>query len=60
MVHAFAEDQQCLTELRIFDLDGHILHEQFIDGKIQSLAVTSEGEVFSTKQMQGEDSIISK
>ncbi|VDD94808.1 unnamed protein product [Enterobius vermicularis] len=60
VVHAFAEDQQCLTELRIFDLDGHILHEQFIDGKIQSLAVTSEGEVFSTKQMQGEDSIISK
>ena len=33
-------------------------HEQFIDGRIQGLTVSSEGEIFLTKQMQGDDSII--
>lgn len=60
IVHAFAEDQPRLTELRVFDLFGNMLHEQFIDGRVQSLAVSSKGDVFLTKQMQGEDSTIFK
>lgn len=50
IIHAQCEDQADLTEFRILDLDGKIQHEQFIDGKIQSLAVASNGDVFLTKQ----------
>jgi hypothetical protein len=31
---------------------GNIEHESFIEGKIQSLAVTKQGDLFMTKQMK--------
>jgi hypothetical protein len=33
-------------------------HEHFVDGKIQSLAVTADGDLFMTKQPVGDESII--
>jgi hypothetical protein len=50
VIHAQCEDMADLTEFRILDLEGNIEHEQFIDGKIQSLAISSNGEIFLTKQ----------
>lgn len=58
IIYAFAEDQSGMTELRIFNLDGEMTHEQFIDGRVLSLAVSEDGDMFLTKQIQGEDSII--
>uniref|UniRef100_A0AC34EZT8 Uncharacterized protein n=1 Tax=Panagrolaimus sp. ES5 TaxID=591445 RepID=A0AC34EZT8_9BILA len=50
VIHAQCEDVADITEFRILDLEGNIEHEQFIDGKIQSLAVSSNGAIFLTKQ----------
>ncbi|KAI1719478.1 putative 36.0 kDa protein C45G9.5 in chromosome III [Ditylenchus destructor] len=56
IIHVFTEDKAALTQFRILDLNGKIEHEQFIDGKIQSLAVNAEGDIFMTKQpMAGQD-----
>ncbi|KHN74471.1 Uncharacterized protein C45G9.5 [Toxocara canis] len=60
IIHAYAEEQSGTTELRIFDLSGNMLHEQFIDGKVFSLAISEEGDLYMTKQPFGEDSIIYK
>ncbi|VDN54474.1 unnamed protein product, partial [Dracunculus medinensis] len=58
IIFAFADDKAALTELRILNLSGEILSEQFIDGKVQSLTISNNGKFFITKQLQGEDSII--
>lgn len=50
VVYVMTEDKAALTEFRILDLDGDIKHEQFIDGKIQSLAINTNGDIFMTKQ----------
>jgi hypothetical protein len=50
IIHVQTDDKAELTEFRVLDLDGQINHEQFIDGKIQSLAVNDNGEFFMTKQ----------
>lgn len=50
IIHVQTDDKAALTEFRVLDLNGEIEHEQFIDGKIQSLAVNSDGEFFMTKQ----------
>lgn len=39
-------------------MDGEMISEQFIDGKIQSLSVNDSGEMFLTKRVKGEDSIV--
>jgi hypothetical protein len=60
IVYVIAEDKS--TEFRILDLDGNIEHEQFLDGRIQSLAINSDGDIFITKQpnVGDEESIIYK
>ncbi|MFH4976628.1 hypothetical protein AB6A40_003337 [Gnathostoma spinigerum] len=58
IIYAFAEDKLGLTEFRIFNLNGDMEHEQFIDGKVVSLDISENGDIFMTKQPQGEDSII--
>ena len=57
IVHAQTEDKEAVIEFRIYSLDGNLEHEQFIDGKIQGLAINPEtGDIFMTKQPQvGED-----
>ncbi|VDK57806.1 unnamed protein product [Gongylonema pulchrum] len=61
IISAFAEEYSALTQLKIMDLSGQVISEQFIDGKIQSLAVSDSGELFLTKRLQGdEDSVIFK
>jgi hypothetical protein len=62
IIHVQADDKGQLTEFRVLDLDGNIEHEQFIDGKIQSLAVNNNGDFFMTKQPSAgaEESIIYK
>uniref|UniRef100_A0A914DL16 Uncharacterized protein n=1 Tax=Acrobeloides nanus TaxID=290746 RepID=A0A914DL16_9BILA len=50
IVYVLTEDQEGTAEFRILDLDGNIEHEQFIEGKIQSLAINNNGEIFMTKQ----------
>lgn len=60
MISAFAEEQTNLTDLKILDLNGNVLNQQFVDGKIQSLAVSETGDLFLLKRLQGEESIIYK
>lgn len=60
MIYAYAEEQAAITELRIYDLNGEMFHEQFIDGKLFSLAISENGDMYMTKQPFGEDSIIYK
>uniref|UniRef100_A0A1I8A8S1 SGL domain-containing protein n=1 Tax=Steinernema glaseri TaxID=37863 RepID=A0A1I8A8S1_9BILA len=61
IVYATTEDKQKLTEFRIFDLEGNMQHESFIDGKIQNLVVSPSGDLFLTKQpTEAEESIIYK
>ncbi|KAI6242012.1 hypothetical protein M3Y99_00278100 [Aphelenchoides fujianensis] len=56
VIHVQTDDKAALTEFRILALDGSVEHEQFIDGKIQSLTVNADGEIFMTKQpTAGED-----
>uniref|UniRef100_A0A0N5A8F3 SGL domain-containing protein n=1 Tax=Syphacia muris TaxID=451379 RepID=A0A0N5A8F3_9BILA len=58
IIYASAEDQVGLTEFRVFDLSGNMLQECFIDGKVQGMAITSGGDLFLTKQVQGDESAI--
>ncbi|KAI6189916.1 hypothetical protein M3Y97_00060100 [Aphelenchoides bicaudatus] len=60
IIHVQTDDKSALTEFRLLSLDGEIQHEQFIDGKIQSLAVSSNGDVFMTKQPNSDESVIYK
>uniref|UniRef100_A0A9J2PB77 Uncharacterized protein n=1 Tax=Ascaris lumbricoides TaxID=6252 RepID=A0A9J2PB77_ASCLU len=60
VIYAYAEEQAAITELRIYDLNGEMFHEQFIDGKLFSLAISENGDMYMTKQPFGEDSIIYK
>uniref|UniRef100_A0A915D875 Uncharacterized protein n=1 Tax=Ditylenchus dipsaci TaxID=166011 RepID=A0A915D875_9BILA len=62
IIYVMTEDKANLTEFRVLDLDGKIEHEQFIDGKVQSLTVDQEGNIFMTKQpsLGTTDSIIYK
>lgn len=57
-----SEDKANLTEFCILDLNGNVEHEQFIDGKIRSLAVNEKGELFLTKQFAvgSDESVIYK
>nr|CAD2145644.1 unnamed protein product [Meloidogyne enterolobii] len=41
-----------LMQFRILDQLGNIEHESFIEGKVQSLAITKLGDLFMTKQMK--------
>jgi len=47
---AFSDDK-ATTDFRILNLDGEIQHQQFIDGRVQSMAVSPSGEVYMTKQV---------
>jgi len=59
IIYAFCDDKSALSEFRILDLAGNELHEQFIDGKIQSLVGSSAtGDLFMTKQPTAEESTI--
>ncbi|KAK0410422.1 hypothetical protein QR680_005123 [Steinernema hermaphroditum] len=58
IIYAITEDKQKLTEFRIFDLEGNMQHESFIDGKIQNMVVSPSGDVFMTKQPDSDESII--
>ncbi|KAI6213551.1 hypothetical protein M3Y94_00163400 [Aphelenchoides besseyi] len=59
IIYVQTDDKAALTEFRILNLNGEVKHEQFFDGKIQSLAVNDEGEIFMTKQpVAGEDESI--
>lgn len=49
-----------VTVMLLFNRFQDIEHEQFIDGKIQSLAVNSNGDFFMTKQPSSDESIIYK
>ncbi|KAF7634682.1 hypothetical protein Mgra_00005930 [Meloidogyne graminicola] len=41
-----------LIQFRILDQSGNIEHSSFIEGKVQSLAITKQGDLFMTKQMK--------
>uniref|UniRef100_A0A915BP44 Uncharacterized protein n=1 Tax=Parascaris univalens TaxID=6257 RepID=A0A915BP44_PARUN len=60
VIYAYAEEEAAMTELRIFNLDGEMFHEQFIDGKLFSLAISENGDMYMTKQPFGDDSVIYK
>lgn len=47
-----------LTLLKVMTLDGETISEQFVDGRIQSLSMSDSGEMFLTKRVKGEDSIV--
>ena len=40
------------TKFRILNLDGGVEQEHTMDGKIRSLAVSSTGDLFMTKQFE--------
>lgn len=51
IIYVTCEDKTALTEFRILNVsDGTMEHEHFIDGKVHSLAVTENGDLFITKQ----------
>lgn len=56
------DDKAALSEYRLLDLNGNVLHEYFIDGKINCLTINESGELFMTKQRlkEEEESIIFK
>ncbi|VDN04725.1 unnamed protein product [Thelazia callipaeda] len=58
IIYAYSESVSGLTVLKILALDGALISEQFIDGKIQSLSVSGNGKIFLTKRAFGEDSVI--
>lgn len=58
IIYAYSECMSGLTLFRVMTLDGKTISEQFVDGKIQSLSVNDDGEMFLTKRKEGEDSII--
>jgi len=62
IIHVQTDDKANLTEFRILNLDGDVEHEQFIDGKIQSVAANGNGDLFMTKQPEAgaDESIIYK
>ncbi|KAL7073351.1 hypothetical protein ACQ4LE_007198 [Meloidogyne hapla] len=45
-----------LIQFRILDQLGNVEHESFIEGKVQSLAITKQGDLFMTKQMKSANS----
>ncbi|MCP9259742.1 hypothetical protein DINM_002945 [Dirofilaria immitis] len=58
IVYAYSEYMSGLTLLKILTLNGETISEQFIDGRIQSLSMNDAGEMFLTKRVQGNDSVI--
>ncbi|VIO98014.1 Hypothetical 36.0 kDa protein C45G9.5 in chromosome III, putative [Brugia malayi] len=58
IIYAYSEYMSGLTLLKVMTLDGETISEQFVDGKIQSLSVNDSGEMFLTKRVKGEDSIV--
>ncbi|CAG9537612.1 unnamed protein product [Cercopithifilaria johnstoni] len=58
IIYAYSECMSSLTLLKVMKLDGETISEQFVDGKIQSLSVNNRGDMFLTKRVKGEDSII--
>ncbi|CAJ0564940.1 unnamed protein product, partial [Mesorhabditis spiculigera] len=60
IIHTTADDNDKMTELRFFDLEGNQKHEQFIDGLVQSLAVSPDGTMYISKQPRGEEYCIYK
>ncbi|VDK81938.1 unnamed protein product [Litomosoides sigmodontis] len=58
IIYAYSECMSGLTLFRVMTLDGETISEQFVDGKIRSLSLNDGGEMFLTKRVRGEDSII--
>uniref|UniRef100_A0A8R1TVR7 Uncharacterized protein n=1 Tax=Onchocerca volvulus TaxID=6282 RepID=A0A8R1TVR7_ONCVO len=58
IIYAYSEYMSGLTLLKILTLNGETVSEQFVDGRIQSLSVNDIGEMFLTKRIRGNDSII--
>ncbi|TKR60680.1 hypothetical protein L596_027892 [Steinernema carpocapsae] len=58
IIYAMTEDHENTIEFRVFDLEGNMQHESFIEGKIQNMVVAPNGDIFMTKQPFSEESII--
>uniref|UniRef100_A0A915PSZ1 Uncharacterized protein n=1 Tax=Setaria digitata TaxID=48799 RepID=A0A915PSZ1_9BILA len=58
IIYAYSEYRSGLTLLKMLTLEGETINEQFLDGKIQSLSVNDGGELFLTKRIENDDSII--
>ncbi|KAI3422118.1 hypothetical protein GPALN_012651 [Globodera pallida] len=55
IIYMYGEDKSDLTEFKVLSLDGTVEHQHFIDGKVQSLAVSQNGELFMTKQQTSDN-----
>uniref|UniRef100_A0A0K0EM03 EIF2A domain-containing protein n=1 Tax=Strongyloides stercoralis TaxID=6248 RepID=A0A0K0EM03_STRER len=54
--HIQNEDKTGLSEFKIYSTTGEELHDSFIDGRVQSLVINSENQMFMTKQAEtGQD-----
>ncbi|KAL3101312.1 hypothetical protein niasHT_028068 [Heterodera trifolii] len=50
IIYVCAEEKSDLSVFRIFSLDGTNEHEHIIDGKVQSVAISQNGDLYMTKQ----------
>ncbi|VDL86244.1 unnamed protein product [Nippostrongylus brasiliensis] len=60
IVYTCAEDKDRTTELRFFTMSGEMTHEQFIDGLLISLTISSCGDMYISKQPTGSSSVVYK